>query len=69
LLCPRYGVPYGVSPTPAELLRSWQTPDEAIESSLKLPGPNVFIPDDFSLVCDRENAPAQGEGTAGENGL
>lgn len=66
LHCKRYGVPYGVSPTPPELLHSWQTPDEAIESSLKLPGPNVFIPDDFSLVCDRENAP---EGSAGENEL
>ncbi|CAN0497743.1 unnamed protein product, partial [Ectocarpus sp. 8 AP-2014] len=49
---PRYGVPYGVSPTPAKLLQAWSNPSERLESRLKLPGPNVFIPDDFSLVCD-----------------
>ncbi|CAB1115801.1 unnamed protein product [Ectocarpus sp. CCAP 1310/34] len=49
-----YGVPYRVSPTPAKLLQAWSNPSDRLESRLKLPGPNVFIPDDFSLVCDRE---------------
>ena len=44
---------YDASPTPPDLLRSWTQPDAAVDSSLQLPGPNVFIPDDFSLVCDR----------------
>lgn len=63
---PRYGVPYGVSQTPDNLLQAWRTPGEAIERSLKLPGPNVYIPDDFSLVCDKQvEAAAEGSDSGG----
>lgn len=65
-------MPYGVSPTPTDLLQSWSTPDEAVESSLKLPGPNVYIPDDFSLVCDKQaetEAAASGGGAAAGSAL
>lgn len=48
-------MPYGVSPTPPDLLEAWSRPNEAAERCLKLPGPNIFIPDDFSLVCDRDS--------------
>lgn len=62
-------MPYGVSPTPDELLRSWSGPNEAADKSLKLPGPNIFIPDDFSLVCDREaEAILGGSGSASASG-
>lgn len=63
-------MPYGVSPTPDELLQAWSGPNEAAEKCLKLPGPNIFIPDDFSLVCDTEaeaSSTLQGDATkAGE---
>ncbi len=62
----RYGVPYGVSPTPPELLEAWSRPNEAAERCLKLPGPNIFIPDDFSLVCDRDSDSDSGGATKGE---
>ncbi|CAN0237812.1 unnamed protein product [Ectocarpus fasciculatus] len=60
-----YGVPYGVSPTPAKLLQAWSNPAEGLESRLKLPGPNVFIPDDFSLVCDREDQDGGSDSNSG----
>lgn len=50
---PRYGVKYRAAPTPEELLQAWNTPNEVVDASLSIPGPNKFIPDDFSLVCDR----------------
>eukprot|EP00752_Nemacystus_decipiens_P005957 g5379.t2 len=59
-----YGVPYGVSPTPDELLQAWSAPNEAAEKALKLPGPNIFIPDDFSLVCDKEAEAMSGTDSA-----
>lgn len=49
----RYGISFAAYPTPPELLRSWGDDTKAIDPSLALPGPNLFIPDDFSLVCDR----------------
>eukprot|EP00903_Cladosiphon_okamuranus_P013078 g12199.t1 len=66
-----YGVPYGAFPTPDELLQAWSAPNEAAEKCLKLPGPNIFIPDDFSLVCDREVEGISGalEGDATEEGV
>ena len=51
----RYGVKYGAAPTPPELIRAWGSPND--DSALSVPGPNVFIPDDFSLVCDRKDYP------------
>ncbi|CAM9761849.1 unnamed protein product [Ascophyllum nodosum] len=48
-----YGVKYGAAPTPPELIRAWGSPND--DSALSVPGPNVFIPDDFSLVCDRKD--------------
>lgn len=59
----RYGVQYRVSRTLPELLRFWGAADTDGDgggrwkgispSSLHLPEPNRFVPDDFSLVCDK----------------
>lgn len=44
---------YRATPTPEELLQTWNTPNDVVDASLSIPGPNKFIPDDFSLVCER----------------
>lgn len=59
----RYGVQYRVSRTLPELLRFWGAADTNGDraarwkgispSSLHLPEPNRYIPDDFSLVYDK----------------
>ena len=62
-------MPYGVSPTPDDLLQAWSGSNESAEKALRLPGPNIFIPDDFSLVCDREAEAMGGIGSEGDAGV
>lgn len=56
----RYGVKYWVTPTPPDLLRAWADDSKTTDQALRLPEPNHFIPNDFSLVSERsaDNSPA-----------
>jgi secreted Zn-dependent insulinase-like peptidase len=45
-----YGVPYLSAPVNAATLRKWS--DTPVDSALRLPEPNPYIPDSFELVGD-----------------
>jgi secreted Zn-dependent insulinase-like peptidase len=45
-----YGVPYLSAPVNAATLRKWS--DSPVDSALRLPEPNPYIPDSFELVGD-----------------
>ena len=49
LVCCRFDLPYACIPIPAEQLRAWEEPDEALAKTLSLPPRNHYVPTDFSL--------------------
>lgn len=56
---------YRATSTPEELLQAWNTPNDVVDASLSIPGPNKFIPDDFSLVCERSTEKGSGRDGGG----
>ena len=63
-----YGTKFAAGPLPAELLAAWQSDWEPSEGHsaavLKVPAPNPFVPDDFSVI----RPDAWPQGWAGDNG-
>jgi len=53
-----YGTPFDIYRIPASTLQEWS--EAVTDPALRLPEPNLFIPTDFSLECDKAASKAGG---------
>ncbi|GAQ85219.1 Insulinase (Peptidase family M16) family protein [Klebsormidium nitens] len=65
---PWFEVPYTVEPLPNDLLQTWSQPP-GVDSALKMPPRNEYIPLDFSLRAEKEPEKAGANGAAAANGV